>query len=414
MPPPGGLATRQPAAERLDPVGQAAQPGACAGVGAAHPVVGDLDDRIAVAPGSTRTVTAEAPGVLGHVRQRLRRHEVRGELDRPRQRGPGSTTSRRAPPSAGPAPRARGPGPARARPGGCRGPARAARPGTGASSSLALATSCSASPGSSRIRRWISESCRASVTSRCWAPSCRLRSMRRRSASAAVTMRSPGGLQLGEPGVGLRPAAAGSPARSSPRRRRPRSAPGRRRATGRRPARRPPRRRAAPRSPIGPDVGPGSSTGAPAASTKTAVRHRVGDRERRVVEHPGQRGLQLRRAASSRSPPNRSASPPRASRDRSSPARNASGTVTSEQAVIHSSERATAVPAHDEVDGQQRRPEQQAERAGHARQHRPPARRRDAAATGRRRRRPCRPRSRGRAPAARCRPRSASPGSGTS
>jgi hypothetical protein len=51
-------------------------------------------------------------------------------------------------------------------------------------------TSSSASAGSRRISRWMSESCSASVTSRCWAPSCRLRSMRRRSASAAVTMRS--------------------------------------------------------------------------------------------------------------------------------------------------------------------------------------------------------------------------------
>ena len=58
-----------------------------------------------------------------------------------------------------------------------------------ASSSLAAVTSSSA-------RRVVADaaasrrSCSASATSRCWAPSCRLRSSRRRSASPAATIRS--------------------------------------------------------------------------------------------------------------------------------------------------------------------------------------------------------------------------------
>ena len=89
------------------------------------------------------------------------------------------------------------------------------------------------------------------------------------------------------------------------------------------------------RRPTGPSPRLGQLDRRPSASTKCRPAG-VGDRERRVVQHPGQRGLQLA-GCIVRSPPNRSASPPRASRDRSSPARNATGTVTSEQAVIHES-----------------------------------------------------------------------------
>ena len=50
----------QPAVERLDPVGEPAQPGAARVVGAADAVVGDLDRRRAVAGAQTRTVAGVA------------------------------------------------------------------------------------------------------------------------------------------------------------------------------------------------------------------------------------------------------------------------------------------------------------------------------------------------------------------
>ena len=58
-----------------------------------------------------------------------------------------------------------------------------------ASCSLAVVTSASAEEGSRRMPAWIRRSCSASATSRCCAPSCRLRSSRRRSASPAATIR---------------------------------------------------------------------------------------------------------------------------------------------------------------------------------------------------------------------------------
>src|SRR5215207_959344 len=58
------------------------------------------------------------------------------------------------------------------------------------SSSLADVSNSSATAGLVRTRPWIMRSCSATETSRCWAPSWRLRSSRRRSASPAATMRS--------------------------------------------------------------------------------------------------------------------------------------------------------------------------------------------------------------------------------
>ena len=60
----GRAVDRQPAAERLDAVGEAAQAGAAARVGAAGAVVGDLDQRAPPSARSTRTRTSVAPAYL--------------------------------------------------------------------------------------------------------------------------------------------------------------------------------------------------------------------------------------------------------------------------------------------------------------------------------------------------------------
>ena len=54
----------EPAAERLDPVAEAAHARAAALVGAAHAVVGDLDQDAAVRRGARRTRTREARACL--------------------------------------------------------------------------------------------------------------------------------------------------------------------------------------------------------------------------------------------------------------------------------------------------------------------------------------------------------------
>ena len=186
------------------------------------------------------------------------------------------------------------------------------------------ATSCSASSGSWRIRRWISESCSASVTSRCWAPSCRLRSMRRRSASAAAM-------------TCARREACSSASRASA------SACSCRFSSATAPPRRPRQlgivveRRVVDQGgdPLPVAAPPSSPTGRPPARAgdRPCRRRRrsrrpggVGDAEAGVAQHLGQRPLQLGGPHRRRSR-NRSARPPRASRERSSPARNASGTV---------------------------------------------------------------------------------------
>ena len=106
-----------------------------------------------------------------------------------------------------------------------------------------------------------------------------------------------GGLQLGQPGLCLGLQAPGSPARSWWPRRRPRSARGRRPASGRRSARRPGRRRGARRSTDRSAGRAGQLDAAAVDADEPTVRVRVGDHEFRVVQHPGQRGLQLRPAA---------------------------------------------------------------------------------------------------------------------
>ena len=71
----------QPAAQRLDPVGQAAQDRSRARVGAADTVVEDLDDQLAGRRGSP-TVAAGRVRVLADVREALADHVEGGHLDR--------------------------------------------------------------------------------------------------------------------------------------------------------------------------------------------------------------------------------------------------------------------------------------------------------------------------------------------
>ena len=81
-----------------------------------------------------------------------------------------------------------GPRPRSVRIAGCRPRASSRSSSTPALSSSAPRPSLAACGSSSASPR--DRSCSATATSRCWAPSCRLRSSRRRSASLACTMRA--------------------------------------------------------------------------------------------------------------------------------------------------------------------------------------------------------------------------------
>ena len=122
----GRAADPQPAAQRLDAVGEPAQPGAEPRVSATDAVVGDRDvENRAVA----LDVAAHTRGVrvLGDVGERFGAHEVGGRLDAGRKPSVGRGRRPPAPERAGRAlparPRGRG---RRARADGCRGRARAA------------------------------------------------------------------------------------------------------------------------------------------------------------------------------------------------------------------------------------------------------------------------------------------------
>ena len=64
VPAPGGLCDLEAPAERVDPVGQPAQPGAAGGVRAAAAVVGDLDARALRPRARRRSATSLAPAYL--------------------------------------------------------------------------------------------------------------------------------------------------------------------------------------------------------------------------------------------------------------------------------------------------------------------------------------------------------------
>ena len=155
--------------------------------GAAAPVVCDRDAESPLLL-LEQTDASARRRVLDDVRERLRDDEIRGELDRIRQ-------SLRAPFRArSPATAPVVPGP-RPQPGDLR-PARASG-GFLARAREARRSPARPRPGRARERlRWPASARDASrpsasdnVTSLCCAPSCRLRSMRPRSASAAATIR---------------------------------------------------------------------------------------------------------------------------------------------------------------------------------------------------------------------------------
>ena len=130
--------------------------------------------------------------VLGDVGERLGDHEVGRRLDRlgqplaraSRRGRPRSARARRAPRARR---RARG---RRARRGGCRAPARAARRAPASAPPGRRRAARSARSGSLCTLPWARRMVSESATSRCWAPSCRLRSSRRRSAVPASTIRA--------------------------------------------------------------------------------------------------------------------------------------------------------------------------------------------------------------------------------
>ena len=193
-PRPGGLSTLSEPSQAPTRSARPAQAGAGAGLARrrrrrrATSTTSSLVARCA-----SRTVAWLASRVLGHVGERLGDREVGGRLDRrrqplvaaPRRPRPAPARARRAP---------RSPARGRARsapPGGCRGRARAARRTPRASSSPRRSRN-----GAGRRRGPCSACARAtrtssaSATSRCCAPSWRSRSILRRAASAASTMRA--------------------------------------------------------------------------------------------------------------------------------------------------------------------------------------------------------------------------------
>ena len=189
MPAPAGLLDHEPAAESLDAVGETAQARAVALVGAADAVVDDLDVCAVVgALDATRAsgaraylatlVSASADDEVGRGLDGLGQALVERNVDRDGQRrGVGDRLDRRAQAVVG-------------EHGGmhARAPARAAPPARGAISSPAP-SSMARRAGSAVTRRAAMRTVSEVATSRCWAPSCRLRSRRRRSASLASRMR---------------------------------------------------------------------------------------------------------------------------------------------------------------------------------------------------------------------------------
>ena len=189
VPPPGGVSRQERAVDGGDPVDEPAEARAI-DVRAANAVVGDLEPRTGRRRRQARS-GRRGPRVLGDVGQGLGGDEIGGDLDARRQathrapgpRRPAPATGRpatgrphRAPPRGG----SPGPGPARAR-GARRSPPDLVGRG------VKLGRDAVGGPSPRRVRIVRSET--ASARSRCWAPSCRSRSTRRRSASAASTIR---------------------------------------------------------------------------------------------------------------------------------------------------------------------------------------------------------------------------------
>ena len=192
----------EPAVERGDAVREPAQAGAAGGIGAADAVVARRSTTtVAVDARARATARACASRVPGDVGERLGDDEVGGRLDAGGSRSAGARDldryRRARPASASTAAR-------RPRSLSTAGwmPRASSRSSAVACSSSAIASSSSAAPAVGVRRRAglrASRRSSASATSRCWAPSWRSRSSRRRSASAAWTIRAREAPQLLDP-----------------------------------------------------------------------------------------------------------------------------------------------------------------------------------------------------------------------
>ena len=185
----GRRADLEPAVERVDAVAQAAQAAAGRRVRAADAVVADLDAEPVVLDREHDGCAARVR-VLRHVRERLGRDEVGRRLDRAADGHAGTSltetgTGARLASASSAAPSPRSLSSAGWMP---RASSRSSLTACCASS-RAWASSRAAPAGSVASCASASPSVTATATIRCWAPSCRSRSIRRRSASAASRMR---------------------------------------------------------------------------------------------------------------------------------------------------------------------------------------------------------------------------------
>ena len=194
--PPAGLITSQRATEAGRP-GRGGRRRPVPRSGSAPPTPSSRTSTVRRSPARTRsTAGLGGLGVAGDVGQRLGHDVVGRALDRGRGRSAHVDVDGRRAPGSGrrrPTGRRRGPGP-RGCAGGCPGRGRAARRGR----PWPPRGRCRAGPGrasGSRSRRSrAAPRSMASATSRCWAPSCRSRSMRRRSRLGGVDGGDPAGL----------------------------------------------------------------------------------------------------------------------------------------------------------------------------------------------------------------------------
>ena len=210
---------RECSSERLDPVFEADQAGATGEVGAAAAVVADADPQDAVAGASTCDLDVTARRARAwprwsaprRPRSRRRSRSARAAARRPvRPARPGRR-------SGGPAPCSAGPQAALGedRPGGCRGRARAVRPGrrsTSAASPSSCAASSTASGGTAACARCAAAAParpaaagrRRAGRARCgggrWSAAATIRAREAVSCGLALRVGDGGGDQLGEVG----------------------------------------------------------------------------------------------------------------------------------------------------------------------------------------------------------------------
>ena len=203
VPAPGGLVTRSSPSSASTRSASPRSPEPRRGVRSTDPVVGDLDGDAALACAraarrrSSRRRTCRRSPAPRTRRSRARARSTRaGGPDLARHRG-GDGGARRERRERGWRARTGG------RPDGSRAPAPGAPPATAPAGRPRWRPAPRRGEGSRRMSAWMSRSWMASATSRCWAPSCRLRSSRRRSASPAATIRCARRPQLVQPGLRL-------------------------------------------------------------------------------------------------------------------------------------------------------------------------------------------------------------------